>query len=209
MTLPSPDVEPIIVEPILINPIDDGGEVMSDPDDGGEVMSDPDDGGEIFEPVAVIDGLRDDFDATVATLDMPWGNDDISPTQSDFEASLSDRGTQVEDLFGESITTATEGDAGAQSQGWISEVLAEQDMGLGDGGMLAYAAAQQAAMDPIGVTDFLPDTATEIVSTEVADATVTVEETVSDVVEEPANELADMADDAQGTVAGIADDIGL
>jgi len=204
--MPSPIVEPILINTIddggeVASDPDDGGEVASDPDDGGEVASDPDDGGEIYQPVTVIDGLRDDFDAAVegfhGTVGQLGGVDfsDVS-------------GVPLE-LVNQSVEALLDDPLGVLNvQPSVSDMMT--DAASSGEVLLSVDVAGASAGEQAAANDWVSPGPVEVIYEPVIEEVVdAVEQVGSDFVEEPLDAASDMADEAEGTVAGIADDIGL
>ena len=212
VTLTAPVPQTMIATEDVMSDPDDGGEVASDPDDGGEVVqpgvinvnptldirtdsavnvgdvvaSDPDDGGEIAGGlIDDFDSVSDTFQEQVAAVDLP----------------LADLVAAGEDLFGEGIAS------GEQAPGLhLPDLapLATDIVGAGeallDGNISgAVGGIQDAAQDYAVVSDDVVDVPYE----------QDVDDTVTDFADDPVDSARDTLEEAEGSVAGIADDNGL
>ena len=220
VTLPSPIIEPILIEPILITPIDDGGEIVADPNDGAGLAADPDDGGEILQPITVIDGLQDDFDAAVVDYHgvMPGlqganGSDALAAPLENVETQMGQMPDQLvrvsDDLFGESYASEAAGEPSirmpdlegvAAAASGAGAALMEGDLDAARAGVRAVIDESVAAVDEAVAVPFEP---------QIEEFIDTAQETVNDFVEDPAEAINDVANQASDSVAGMADDIGL
>ena len=218
-TTPDPAVTlpPFVADSDLIKPID-----TRPIDDGGGVASDPDDGGEVFQPVTVLDGLRDDFDAAVEgfhTAVPQLGEVDFSDNLSStlleqsgvvLEQAADQVGQPPEDLFGDSLIDDSAGTVLSIRVDDVSVEVGDVAISgepLVEAELVGAAAAVQDATIGYGAD---LDEAIELPHEPVIEEAIDdVEQRASDFMEEPPETASGMIDDTTGTVAGIADDAGL